>query len=362
MAPAATVGGAERALTALARALPDHGWDLHVACLNNGPLLDLLRDAEVSHSVFPAGRLSQPVPFLRTVSAIAGLTRDLGAPVLLGNMDKGQVYAAAAAKIARVPSLWWQHMIPGSSTFVRAANLFRPAAIVVGSTAAQSAQAIVTPNRRIVRIPPPVPVTDITRRAGSGHHLREQQGWTPEDLVVGVVGRLSPEKGHIELLHAIALLSRGGERIIFALVGDGAVDYRLYLQGRAEALGIRKHVFFAGYQGDPTPWIDAMDIVVVPSVESFGLTIVEAMSLSKPVIAVAAGGPLDIVHDGVDGILVPPRDPGALAEALERLVAQPALRSKLAAQGTITAQRFSDRRSSESFSRLLDTLADRRER
>ena len=113
------------------------------------------------------------------------------------------------------------------------------------------------------------------------------------------------------------------------------MEYAAELQDRTARPDLAGHVILAGARNDVPACLDAMDVVIHASVvaEPFGRVMIEAMALGKPVIAPREGGPLVIVVDGETGLLVPPRDPHALAEALVTLVGNPAQREAMGRAG-----------------------------
>jgi len=149
--------------------------------------------------------------------------------------------------------------------------------------------------------------------------LREEFGMEPESQIVGVVGRLELEKGHPTLLEAWPLVLREVPLAYLMIVGEGS---RLdALQETAHELGITRHVVFTGRRDDIPAVTAAFDVAVLPSYrEAQGLTILEAMALSRPVVASNVGGIPEMIEDGVTGLLVPPHDPPALAAAIARLL------------------------------------------
>jgi glycosyltransferase involved in cell wall biosynthesis len=141
--------------------------------------------------------------------------------------------------------------------------------------------------------------------------------------VIGTVGHLAGQKGHRYLLEAIALLIRDEPQLGVVIAGDGAL--RATLEAQAVALGITAQVCFTGFRHDILALMQGFDIFVFSSyVEGLGTAILDAMALGKPVVATRAGGIPEAVQDGVTGLLVPPRDPPALAEAVRYLLHHPA--------------------------------------
>ena len=152
---------------------------------------------------------------------------------------------------------------------------------------------------------------------------RASLGIPASAAVVATVARLSPEKGVGYLLRGFAALPDRPHGLHLLVVGDG--DLLGPLEAEAKGLGLQGQVHFLGFRADVMDWVASAEIFVLPSLaEAFGLALVEAMILGKPTIAVgAAGGPREIVEDGVTGLLVPPADPHSLAQAIQRLLEHP---------------------------------------
>jgi glycosyltransferase involved in cell wall biosynthesis len=149
--------------------------------------------------------------------------------------------------------------------------------------------------------------------------VRHGWGIDHDTPLIGVVGRLEPEKGHSFLLHAALLLKDSFPKARFVIVGGGPLESRLRKQCRS--LGIEDRVVFAGFRRDLGRVYAAIDIPVVPSLmEPFGNVALEAMAAGKPVVASAVGGLLESIIDGETGLLVPACDPETLAGALASLM------------------------------------------
>jgi glycosyltransferase involved in cell wall biosynthesis len=128
-------------------------------------------------------------------------------------------------------------------------------------------------------------------------------------IVLGLLGQISPHKGHDEALEALRLL---GPDYRLVIAGSGEEDYVKQLQQRAANLPVS----FPGFVSLPE-FFESIDVLIVPSWEEpFGIVILEGMASGIPVVATKAGGPLDIVRNGEDGILVEPRNSRALADGI----------------------------------------------
>lgn len=148
------------------------------------------------------------------------------------------------------------------------------------------------------------------------------------DYVVLTPARLDQQKGHAYLLAAAALLPDA----TFVLAGDGPL--RAELEGLARDLDIMGRCVFLGHRSDVPDLLAAADLMVLPSLfEGLPVSVLEAMAAQRPVIATAIGGTDEAVTHGLTGLLVPPRDPAALAAAIRRLRTDPMLAERLAAAG-----------------------------
>jgi len=149
--------------------------------------------------------------------------------------------------------------------------------------------------------------------------LREEYGMAPDSPIVGVVGRLELEKGHPTLLEAWPMVLEQVPNAYLLIVGEGSRQDALRQIAREQ--GIAHHVIFTGRRDDIPAITAALDVAVLPSYrEAQGLTILEAMAMSRPVVASNVGGIPEMVEDGVTGLLVPPHNPPALAAALTRIL------------------------------------------
>ncbi len=155
----------------------------------------------------------------------------------------------------------------------------------------------------------------------------------PEDSpIVGVVARLEPEKGHRTLIDAWPIVLRSVPNAWLLVVGEGSECDALKAQ--AADLGVQDRVVFTGRRDDVPAVTAALDVSVLPSYrEAQGLSVLEAMALSRPVVASNVGGIPEMIEDGVSGLLVPPSDPVALANAIARLLLDHPFADMLARRG-----------------------------
>jgi glycosyltransferase involved in cell wall biosynthesis len=179
--------------------------------------------------------------------------------------------------------------------------------------------------------------------------LREELGFGEDDLLIGIVGRLTAVKNHRMFFHAASLFKRDHttglkSRVKFLIIGDG--ELREELQAYAQSLGITEFVTFLGLREDPELFYPFLDIVALTSLnEGTPLTLIEAMANGRPVVATAVGGVVDLVTDSFNpdqlsghktyerGILVAPKDPRSFSDALHILAEDKDLQTRLGSAG-----------------------------
>jgi glycosyltransferase involved in cell wall biosynthesis len=188
--------------------------------------------------------------------------------------------------------------------------------------------------------------------APSGRDVRAELGIAPDAPLIGLVGVLRPQKAIDVMLHAVALLKGRRPDLRALLIGDGFE--RGELEAQARELGVGEHVLFLGLRADVPDLLAALDIAVSSSnFEGGSLAVMEYMAAAKPIVATAVGGTPDLIEDGVHGLLVPPRDPAAIAGAVERLLED---REGARAMGQRAARRRTEEFTIEAFVRRLEAL------
>lgn len=177
-------------------------------------------------------------------------------------------------------------------------------------------------------------------RRFKSHTLEEaRKSWNipQQAYVTGITARLVPEKGHEYLVRALKVLESEMPDLYVLIVGDGR--HRGALENLVKKLALEKRVVFTGNLEDVSHALAAMDVFVLPAVwrEGFGLSIAEAMACGKPVIATNIWALNALVHHGVNGLLVEPRNVDSLVSALRLVRLDPVLRQRIAKEGQRTA-------------------------
>ena len=162
--------------------------------------------------------------------------------------------------------------------------------------------------------------------------------------VVGNVAALVPHKGQRHLVEAARLVVQEMPDVRFVILGEG--ELREALERQVHEHHLQKHVLLPGFRTDVIGCIKGFDLFAMSSVtEGLGTSLLDAMACARPIVATAAGGIPEIVEDGVNGLLVPPRDHAALADAIVRVLKDPARRQRMGDAGLarVTARFTVDR-------------------
>lgn len=179
--------------------------------------------------------------------------------------------------------------------------------------------------------------------------------------VIGTVARLETPKGHTYLLRAVQRLIGAFPDLRCVIVGAGHLRERLEVEARY--LGVHHHVIFTGFRNDMLELLQGFDVFVLPSLwEGLGIVLLEAMAYQRPVVASRVGGVVDVVVDHETGLLVPPRAPSALAQAVEALLRDRARASAMGRAGYLRlVAEFRDDRANDQMLALYESLARRQE-
>jgi glycosyltransferase involved in cell wall biosynthesis len=356
----ARLSGAEIALSRLLPALRDD-VDAHVILGEDGPLVQRLRDGGATVEVLAMDPRLRDVRkdtvrpgltnvlslwrMLRYVWLLRRRLRQLHPDAVHTNSLKAAVYGGLAGRLARIPVVWHVRdriapdYLPWPAVLaVRALAMVLPTAVITNSSATR--ETVRWARRSSVVYNPVVPdiVEPVDVRRST--HLQQNTGY------VGVVGRLAEWKGQHVFLDAFAKAFADEPRARARLIGSamfGEEEYESRLRRQVEQLGIADRVEFRGFREDVTAELADLAILVHCSTtpEPFGQVVIEGMASGLPVIAAAAGGPAEIIADGVDGLLTPPGDVDALAAALRRLADDREFRYRLGDAAQESAKRFS---------------------
>jgi len=357
LSPTAWVGGAERSLLEVVRRAPP-ALRFTVVVPESGPLEDAARAAGAAVVVVPwpaallglgerargrvplGGLLRAAVALPALVGRLRGALAALEPTVVLSNGIKAHALAALARR-SPVAVVWYgREGLEGrrlSALVLRALGRRCDASIAISRYVSSEMRRVLPRSVRIDVLPNVVDLDAFRPGLPLPPDLRKEDG----TVWFGVVGALTPVKGQDVFLDAAARVAAVAPQARFLLIGsapyasEAGLGFERSLRERADGLGLGTRVAFLGERADAARIIAGLDVLVQPNrgPEGLGRAVLEAMACAVPVVTVDRWGPAEIVRDGATGLLVPPGDVTALADAMTRLADDPALRERLGAAG-----------------------------
>ncbi len=325
-------GGQEIRIVAESKAFQERGYSMVIACQPDSQIIWHASQAGIPVIAFPMKKGLRVSTVVRAYRLLRNNAFDL---VHTHSSVDGWNFGLAA-RLAGVPVVRSRHLSTPirkswSSRFV----YMKLADRVITSGAAIREAMIRDHGMRpecIVSVPAGVDIS-IFQPGVDGLAVRQEFGLSVDDYVIGIVAVLRNWKGHHILIRALAELIRRGRDLKLLIVGEGPQEKNL--RRLIGALGLESRVVMAGYRHDVPSCMAAMDCVVLPSLENEATSQVlpQAMAMKKPVIASNVGGLMEVVIDGQTGLLVPPGNVSALADAIARLHDRPAEAAILAERG-----------------------------
>ena len=339
-------GGVESTLVVLARERATFpALEPEFALCFDARLARELRASGTAVHLLGGVRASRPQTVLRARRALRALLREQQPDFVMCHSAWSYSLFGATARRAGFPVGFWLHdAVRGTHWTERWARLRAPDVVVYNSEFTGMTVRRVFPRARaeLVHCPVSPPRAGATREA-----VRRELGVAPETAVIVQVGRLERWKGHALLLHALGFLGDlpGWECwIVGGAQRSSETAYEAQLKTLVVSRGVRTRVRFLGERDDVGSILAGADIFCQPNAqpEPFGVAIIEALYAGVPVVATDMGGPSEIIEGHGCGLLVPPRRPDELANALRGLIENPARRRAMGEAGPGRARALCD--------------------
>jgi glycosyltransferase involved in cell wall biosynthesis len=360
------IGGTETQAVELARRLDPKRYQVTIGCLRReGPLLDRLKGTPVEiMEVDMGGGIDSPSGLLRIVK-LARYFRRQRIEILHAHDLWSNLIGMAAAMLARTPvTITSQRDLSHDAWYGtyrrRVLRFFQRRSSIVLTNAKAIRDGLIAQDHL-----PPEKVcvvyngVDLDRFGGAPDRAHILPGTEGNKLIVLVGNMVTEVKGHPVLISAAAEVVKAHPKTQFVLVGEGTK--RADFEQQVKALGLQANFLFLGRRSDVPAILACCDIAVLPSLaEGLPNAVLEYLAAGLPVVATALGGNLEIIQDGVTGLLVPPQDPQALASALNHLLSDEALADRIGTAGhDYVKQNFSFERLVQDidqfYSKLLKT-------
>lgn len=332
---------------------------------NEGHIVDEVREMGIETIILSPGRLRQVFKFVSAVRRLAAILRNENVDLVFSWSAKPHLYGSLAAKMTGVQSAWYQLGYPTEnhlSTLDRVATALPAQAVVTLSKAGAEAQQKLWPSRDTPLVYPSVQLDRFDpSKLPTPAEARDQIGLPADGPLIGIVGRLQRWKGMHTLVAAAPIILESHPDARFVIVGgkhDMEAEYEAEVRNQIDSLGLVDRITMAGFQRDVPLWTQAMDVVVHASNrEPFGIVVIEAMALGKPMVAGDAAGPQEIITEDVNGLLAPYDDHARLAEQIIRYLDDPAFAARVGAAARERALDFSPEHYARELTATLKKLA-----
>ncbi|MBC8252547.1 MAG: glycosyltransferase family 4 protein [Ardenticatenia bacterium] len=355
-------GGAETVLMQIVATL-DRQRFRPVIALPSGTLMDVLsgqadtlveevRFIGLTRTFNPLRLFVYCLHLVKCTLSLIRVIRRHSPDVIYANSYYSGILGILAGKFVRLPVVWHVHDIYPPNVFSRTAVplLGRLCArmIAISGAVKENLQSYRVSSHKIRLVHNGVDTAAYDQiDAATGERVRRELGISGHRHVVGTIGQPVPRKRLEDFVQAAALVLERFPDVVFVVVGQpisaGGVRYEQKVKKLLDDMGSWDHFVFTGFRPDIPEILSAFDLFILASEEEpFGLVIIEAMAAAKPVVATRVGGIPEILEDGMAGVLVPPRRPRALAEAIITLLEDEVKAQAMGREGRrVVGERFS---------------------
>lgn len=368
------VAGAEQLLVGMARHAAATRWQLEFCTLT---ARDALRRESLHHALGERGCPAHSLDIRGVATVPAGLRR-LGALLDAFQPDVLHTHLSHASVAGAIASLFHRRvLLVQTRHYGDYVARFRRRRLVADSWAARRCDHVIAvseaakaqlvdgegvPAQRVTVVENGVEWSLLSELDRADGQRRLAELGVSSRCTIGCAATFNNHKGHTYLLQAMDLVRRRYPEACLVLLGTGTEESTT--RAEVERLGLQRHVHFLGHRADGHALMSGLDLYVQPSInEGFGLAVIEAMAMRLPVVASAVGGMLKTVDPGRTGLLVPPADPRALADAMLTLIEDRSLAASLGAHASERVRsRYSLQRMMGEYDAVYRAALERRRR
>lgn len=325
------IGGAERSLLALLENLNKDLYKPIVCIPDKGPFYDVLKKTGIEVICIPIGVLNtnflNPFPYINTVKILVSLIKKYRIDIIHSNSEGTSQCAVIAGKLSRKPVICHVRNFFPKRAFIRDLIGWNNILIAISGAIAEELTFFQKGNKHVRIVHNGVDLNCFTNDDNSRIAIRREMGFSDDNFVLGVMGsRIAHFKGqHIAIKALKNLIDKGHKEVRLLITGSTAIDrsegYLQDLKKTITEMNLNGRVRFTGFVDDITSIYNAIDLLVLPSQkEPFGRVLIEAMAMGKPVIASRSGGAVEVVEDGVSGILFTTDDCEELKNAILKII------------------------------------------
>jgi len=353
------VGGAELSLVELATHLDQKEFSPHLLTSGIGQLSNRFNQSgiPVFYSNFPFFSRKRPWVFWKSIFNIIRIIKRHQISLIHVNCDTAIPHAWISAFFTQVPVLCYIRDMTRAWHSSKYVNYLNKCTRIIANSQA-TARHCVSSGMKPENIQVIYACFDmgnfLNMPDSARSELRNEWYLSQNDIAIGLVGQILPHKGHKEFIEAAVMVVKSCPNTNFIVVGDDAIsknkEFLPSLHKLLDNLSLNDRFIFCGFRPDIPNIMSALDILTVPSwKEPFGRVVVEGLATCLPVVASNTGGIPEIIQSEEDGILLPPRNPKALAQALIYLCRNPGIRIQMGSKGPEIAKRFDVHSHAEQF-------------
>ncbi len=300
------------------------------------PVMDI-EPFEAGFTRNPLSFLAYGVRLLRTARRFASIVKELNADLIDANSVRAGLIACTSSLFHKIPILVHvRDCVPRNKigSLTRRIIARRASKIIANSSYVACHFALdASMLRKIKVVYNPLDLSSFDPKKVDGDQFKKIFKVNGSYPLIGVVGQISPWKGLVDVIRAMPKVLSSFPEARLLVVGEPKFDtvsarydnvaYLKELKSLVEELNLRKEVIFTGERSDIPEVMKAIDLLILASWEEpFGRALIEAMAMEKPVISTNRGGPTEIVEDGVTGVLLPPKNPEVIAQAVIELTSK----------------------------------------
>lgn len=363
--PSLEMGGVENTLLSLLPRLDRDKYQISLCCLYRGD--DLAREAEEHQiplfTLRMRPRLDVDLKYLKGINQLRRFLRKEKFDIVHTHLYKANTPGRIAAILARVPIIIAnEHNVdswkkPGQMAADRFLSKFTNKVIVVSQAVKRFYhEEVGLPENKIEVVYNGVDLEKFSKRVDI-EKKKEELNIPQDSKVVGIIGRLHPQKGHEYFLKAAAIVTREIPSVRFLIIGEGTL--RDELEKMADRLGLADKTLFTGQRRDIAEILSVLDISVLSSLrEGFSITVLESMASGLPVVVTDVGGNREVVEESQTGFIVPPENVGALAAAIARILKDENLARRMGERAHERVKSFSIEKMARQTESIYDELRD----
>lgn len=359
------MGGAEISLLNLVKKLDRTLFTPHFACSKEGPFIDELRNIKITPDFvqFPGIRWPNPMRICNTIRNLTGIIKNKQIDLIHSNQPRSNLFGAIAAKINSVPIVWHERCLESGRFDSDNIFSFLPDRIICNSGAVRNRFTKKKIDAKIRTIINGVDLSEFDPES-NGSIVRKEFNIDEDELVVGTVGRIDPDKDYEYFLESARVILQDIQNVRFLVVGEASSKSSLVFEKSlyeiSVAKGVDKKTIFTGFRRDIPQLLASMDVVVLPSeIDACSRVLFESMAMQKPLVATNAGGTPEIVQDGITGLLVKPKDHSDMAKCIMKLLHNKSLSEQYGKSGRKRVEEmFSIERNIEETEKVYLELLD----